>query len=355
MITPMVAIEAVVTNEYFHALIIFLVSVLFANICHYTLRNVLKKFASKTKSDLDDIILGIVIKPLYIIIIIGGIYVALKYLTFTKQYSLYINRIFFLIIVLSIATVLSKIISLLIGRWFKVQKRFEKTPQLLTKIIAVTIYLIALLMILKNFNIDITPLIATLGIGGLAIGLALQSTLSNFFSGLYIISDGPVNVGDFIELDPTMCGYVEDIGWRSTRIRTIANTTIIVPNSKLAESTITNNSLNGEDLTIPVSCGVGYESNLAKVEKITIDVAKKVQKTVAGAVKDFEPIVRFKEFGDSNINFITVLKADNFDAKSPMIHEFIKALKERYDKEGIEISYPVRKMVYNGDKPKKRK
>lgn len=353
MITPMVAIETVITNEYFHALIILVVSIFLANISYYILRNILKKFASRTKSDLDDIILGIVTKPLYIIIILAGVYFVLKYLTITKLYTLWINRLFFVVVVLTIATVLSKIISLLIGRWFKVKKRFEKTPRLLTKIIGVAIYMIAILMILNEFNIDITPLIATLGIGGLAIGLALQSTLSNFFSGLYIISDGPVNVGDFIELDANTSGCVEDIGWRSTRIRTPLNTTIIVPNSKLAESTITNNSLSGEDLTINISCGVGYDSDLKKVEKITVEVAKKIQMTIKGAVKDFEPTVRFKEFGDSNINFVTVLKADKYEAGSNLIHEFIKALKEKYDKEKIEISYPVRKMI-NGQ-VKKRK
>ena len=233
-------------------------------------------------------------------------------------------------------------------RWLKVQKKFEKTPQLISKIISVIVYLIAFLMILKHFNIEITPLIATLGVGGLAVGLALQNTLSNFFAGLHIISDRPVNVGDFIELtEGNISGYVEDVGWRSTRIRTLPNTIVIVPNSKLAESIIINDSLPEQEMATLVQCGVAYGSDLKKVEEVTVDVARKIQKTVPGAVKTFDPFIRYHTFGDSNINFSVILRVEKFVDKYLITHEFIKALKERYDKEGIEISWPVRK-VYQG-------
>ena len=171
----------------------------------------------------------------------------------------------------------------------------------------------------------------------------MQDTFSNFFAGLHIISDQPVNVGDYIEIEGDTKGYVDDIGWRSIRIKSLQNNIIIVPNSKLAQSKIINLSNPGGNSVI-VECGVSYDSDLNKVEKVTIDVAKKIQKTIPGANSTFEPFMRYRTFGDSNINFTVILKVEKYVNKHIVVHEFIKALKERYDKEGIEISYPVRKI-----------
>ena len=343
----MLAIETLVQNEYFHFLLIFLFSLVIAKFLHYILKTHAKRITEKTKSDIDDIIIGIITKPLYLFIITIGLYLALKSLSILADYIALIGKIFFIVIVTIIAWIVSKVLKVLIVRWFKVQKKFEKTPKLISKIISIIVYLIAFLMILKHFNIEVTPLIATLGIGGLAVGLALQNTLSNFFAGLHIISDRPINVGDFIELtEGNISGYVEDVGWRSTRIRTLPNTIVIVPNSKLAENIIINNSLPEQEMAALVQCGVAYGSDLKKVEEVTIDVARKIQKTVQGAVKTFDPFIRYHTFGESNINFSIILRVEKFVDKYLITHEFIKALKERYDKEGIEISWPVRKIYY---------
>ena len=178
------------------------------------------------------------------------------------------------------------------------------------------------------------------------MGLALQDTLSNLFAGLHIITDQPVNVGDYIEIESGISGYVEDIGWRSTRVRTLPNTLVIVPNSKLAESVIINNSLPVLEMSAVVQCGVAYGSDLEKVERVTLDVAKEIQKTIPGAVETFEPVIRYHTFGDSNINFSVILRVMEPVAKYVVTHEFIKALVKRYDTEGIEISWPVRKIYY---------
>ena len=201
-------------------------------------------------------------------------------------------------------------------------------------------------MILAYFKIDITPLIAGVGLGALAIGLALQSTLSNFFAGVHLLSDRPINVGDFIELDENNTGIVEDIGWRSTRIRMLTDNLLIIPNGKLADSNIINYLMPKDDFSIWVPCGVAYESDLKKVERVTLGVAKEIQNTVPGAMKDFEPGFRYREFGDSNINFVTILRIEKPMDRFVVRNEFIKALKQRYDKEKIEISWPIRK-IYN--------
>ena len=178
------------------------------------------------------------------------------------------------------------------------------------------------------------------------VGLALQNTISNFFAGLYVISERGINVGDFLELDNGISGWVEDVGWRSTRIRTLPNTIVIIPNSKLAESVIINQSLPEKQMSAVVECGVAYTSDLERVEKITLEVARKIQKEVPGAVRTFEPFMRYHTFGDSNINFSVILRVEKPGDRYLVIHEFIKALKKRYDEERIEISWPVRKIYY---------
>ena len=230
--------------------------------------------------------------------------------------------------------------------WTKVTKNYQRPPGLIHKVVTFIIFIIAIFVILGYFRLDITPMIAGVGIGALAVGLALQSTLSNFFAGIHLLSDRPINVGDFIELDEKTSGIIEDIGWRSTRIRMLTDNLLIIPNAKLADSNIINYSMPKDDSSIWVPCGVAYESDLKKVEKVTLEVAKKIQETVPGAVKDFEPAFRYREFGDSNINFITILRVEKPMNRFTVRNEFIKALKERYDKEKIEISWPIRK-IYN--------
>lgn len=344
----MAIITSLLQNEYSRFFLILIGGVVFAYISNFALRKYVKKITEKTKNDLDDILLSLATKPIYVLIILIGLYIALKSLSLLANYSVWVDGAFFVVAVLVISLLMSKIISVLITRLLKVQKRFEKTPKLINKIITITIYLIAFLIILSYFNIEITPLIATLGVGSLAVGLALQSTLSNVFAGLYMVADRPIKVGDFIVIpDADLSGYVEDIGWRSTRIKTLPNTIVVVPNSKLSENIIINNSLPEQEMAALVQCGVAYGSDLKKVERVTIDVAKKIQRTVQGAVKNFEPFIRYHTFGDSNINFSIILRVETFVDQYLVVHEFIKALKERYDKEKIEISWPVRK-IYTG-------
>jgi len=345
------SLTVLLQNEYVLFVFFLVVSLAVAFVTKFVFKTYLKRLAGKTKTELDDVLIESLTEPVFFSILLAGAFLAFRTLSVSKEYAWLVENVFFIALVLVIAFALSKIFSVLITHWFKVSKAFEKTPRLISKIVSVFVFLIAFLLVLSRLNVEITPLIATLGVGGLALGLALQSTLSNFFAGLHIISDKQIKVGDFIELpEKKIFGYIDDIGWRSTRIKTVSNalttTMIIIPNSLLADSIIVNKFMFKKDLSVVVDCGVAYGSNLNKVERIVLEVAKKVVSTVPGAVKEFEPFVRFKSFGDSNINFSVTLKAKTLEDSSLVIHEFIKALKERFDKENIEISWPVRKIYY---------
>ncbi len=353
MVTGIITLEELMQSEYFIALMIFVGSVIIALIVNFILKTYVKKLTQKTQSDFDDLLLKAVTKPFSILIIFVGLYFAFKRISMLNPHAVFVDNGFFVLCTFTAAFLVARIFSVLINHWLHVQKKYEQTPKLISKIVAIVFYLIAGMIILAYFKIEITPIIATFGLGGLAVGLALQDTLSNFFAGLHIITDKPISVGDFIELENgAIMGTVEDISWRSTRIKTAANTIVIVPNAKLASSTIVNDSLPEQETEIVVQCGVGYGSDLKKVEKVTLDVARKIQETVPGAVKGFEPSMRYHTFADSNINFSVSLRLKNIRERFIVRHEFIKALKERYDKEKIDISFPVRKIYYGKGKGK---
>ena len=338
-------IEELFQNDYWRFLIILIVTIILIVVTYFILKILINRFVGGKKRK-GNFILKQITKPVLLLILVVCLFTAIKPLTILSEYILLVDGVFFVLAALLSALLVSRIITVLMLGYLRVRKGFERPPRLLNKAISIIIFVIAVAVILAYFKIDITPLIAGVGLGALAIGLALQSTLSNFFAGVHLLSDRPINIGDFIELDKDTTGIVEDIGWRSTRIRTLTDNMLVIPNAKLADSNITNFSMPKNDMSIWVPCGVAYESDLRKVEEVTLEVAKEIQKNVPGAVSDFQPIFRYREFADSNINFTVVLRVSEPMSRFVVRNEFIKLLKERFDREKIEISWPIRK-IYN--------
>ncbi len=282
--------------------------------------------------------------PAYMFFPLLAVFLTAETFNLAWQYHSLISSAFYTLFILGCALLLSRYVSIIVMRRARSRNQLQKAPHLINGLIYVGIYIISAFLLLDYFQVEITPFLATLGIGGLAVGLALQTTLSNFFAGVHIISDRGIRVGDFIEIDET-AGWVEDVGSISTRIRTLHNTMLVVPNSKVMSSIVMNDSLPLQELNLWCKCGVAYTQDLYRVESVALEVAKQVQQEVPEAVKDFEPLFRYTEFGDSNINFRVVLRAKSYPERFIVNHEFIKRLKKRFDEEGIEISWPVRKIV----------
>jgi small-conductance mechanosensitive channel len=220
--------------------------------------------------------------------------------------------------------------------------------------IAVKIIFVAVgaMIILDNLGISITPILTTLGIGSLAVAIALQDTLGNFFAGLYIKADRFIEVGQYVRLESGDEGYVHHIGWRSTRIRMLPNNMVIVPNNKIVQSIITNYYMPDPELAVLVQVGVHYDSDLKKVERVTSEVAKEVLQEVPGGVTTFEPFIRYHTFADSSINFTVILRGREFTDNFLIKHEFIKRLQARYQEEGITIPFPIRTIDFGAKDPK---
>lgn len=217
----------------------------------------------------------------------------------------------------------------------------------LRRVLPLTIYAVGALVAIDSVGVSISPILAGLGIGGLAVALAVQPTLSNFFAGTYVVTEGELKEGDFIELEGGPSGYVEDVGWRSTKIRSRFNNLVIIPNSRMAESIVTNYFSPTPAMNVIVTCGVSYDANLADVERFSVEEAEAVINDSDQAIKDVEPFFGFSNFGDSNIDFFVFLQAIDRTGTFTLKSELIKRIHERFNVEGIEINYPVRKIVYS--------
>ena len=217
---------------------------------------------------------------------------------------------------------------------------------LVNNLVKMVIFIIGLFLILQNLSIQITPLITALGIGGLAVALALQDTLGNLFAGISIILSRQVRPNDYLKLSSGEEGFVTDVKARHTTIRTFpSRNLVVIPNSVLASSIVTNYSLPVTSLWITVRVGVSYDSDLEEVERVAVEVAQQTLEDVTGKAPDESPHVRYREFGDSSIDFDVLLPANKFTDQFQIRHEFIKRLHVRFNKEGIVIPFPIRTLV----------
>ena len=223
------------------------------------------------------------------------------------------------------------------------------TLPVLRRLVGAVIALVGLMLVLDALGIAIGPLLAGLGIGGIAVALAAQPMLSNIFSGSYMLSDRSIAVGDFIELESGPSGWVEDIGLRATHIRTFDNNLVLVPNSTLASATVTNFDSDAPPSGAPVLCGVAYEEDLALVEAVVTEELVGVIDAVPEVDPQYEPYVRFTTFGESNVDFLMRLRSKNRRDVALVQHEMIKRVHARFAAEGITINYPARRLLVDED------
>jgi len=212
------------------------------------------------------------------------------------------------------------------------------------------IILVGLLITLDSLNISITPLLTTLGIGGLAVALAFKDTLTNFFAGLYILADQPILIGDYIKIEGGPEGYVEEVGWRSTRIRTLPNNIVILPNSKVSESIITNYFLPERRMALLINVSVDYGSDTRRVEKILLEEVTGAASEVQGMLPEPPPTVRFiPGFRESSLDFTVICQVREFGDQYFVQHELRHRILERLRREGIEIPFPQRTVHLRGE------
>ena len=277
--------------------------------------------------------------------LVVGLYWIVNTINIIEPLTRLFSYILFTVIILSITRVAARTINGFIS--LHIESSQQKLPKttLLNTILNVVIYAMGVLVVLQYYGISIAPILTAMGVGGMAVALALQETLANIFSGLHLILSKQLRLDDYIKLSTGEEGRVTDITWRFTTIVPAGGgNMIVIPNQKIASSNITNYSMPRKDIVISIPVGVAYDSDLDKVERVTLDVAKEVMAQIDKDVK-MEPAVRFHTFGESSIDFNVVLHSSYFEHQFLLKHEFIKALTRRYREEGIEIPYPTRTVL----------
>ena len=295
----------------------------------------LSQWVSKTAWAWDDLVVDALQRGIPAWSILLGIYVAFGFWEVPEHVLAWMTRALFTVFWLSVTLVSAglsgKLVVLYGGR---IEQAMPMTS-LTQNIAKILIVILGGLMVLHGLGVSITPLLTALGVGGLAVALAIQDTLSNFFSGFYLAMSQHIRVGDYVRLEAGQEGYVADIGWRATKIRMPANNMVIVPNNKLGQAIITNYYLPDRELVVSAELGVEYGSDLDRVERVTREVAREVMQTVAGGVPSWEPLVRYHTLAESSVNFVVIMKAKEFEDQGLIKHEFVKRLHARYQAEGI--------------------
>jgi small-conductance mechanosensitive channel len=308
------------------------------------------RLASKTSLKSDDLIIKTIrvwVIPWFLAL---GLYLGLKQLNLESRFYFWIENGLMIFYIFSGTMIIARVVSGIIKIKAAGSDTIIPSSSIVSNIVIVIIYCLGLLIILQSQGISITPVLTALGVGGLAVALALQPTLSNLFAGLQIISSGNFNRGDFIKLSTGEDGFIEDITWRSTTIRAASDHIIIIPNSKLADMTVSNYYLPQTEITFGVEVGVSYDSDLDRIEKITKEVINETLQQSADGVKEFEAEISFVAFGESSIRMKAFLRVNKYTAQFQVRSLFIKKLHERYRKEGIYIPYPIRTVLMQAEK-----
>lgn len=271
-----------------------------------------------------------------------SLHFAHPYLYVLLRYSKLINQLSLAAVILLITIAAARFAGEMINNYTRKQEGLLPSTSIFTNITRVAVYVVGVLVVLQTLGIAITPILTTLGVGGIAVALALKDTLSNLFAGIQVLASRQLKPGDMLELDTGHKGYVVDVTWRNTTVRDFADNLIIIPNSKIANSVVVNYNLPAAALKVRVNVGVAYGSDLEKVEKTAIDVARETVRQVEGEDPQEDPVVRFTGFGESSIDFIIIITVRNASNQFVVRHEFIKNLHRRFEQEGIVIPFPIR-------------
>jgi MscS family membrane protein len=331
-------------NSFYAALTVVL-GVLLALVAR-TIVRWLEGKAEETDTRLDDIIIAAIGTPVQVAIIAISVYVALRYfsvLPANLQWILdprYITAFYIVIGAWIFSSFLHDIIRIYghdiaeksEGDWD------DRLVELLELVIRYVVWFIALMIILSTFEVDITPFLAGAGIAGLAVALAAQDIISNFFGGALITVDKPFKVGDRIRVD-NFYGDVTHIGPRSTRLKTLEYQIVTIPNNKITTNIIVNYSMPDPKLKMSVPVSVAYGSDVDKVTRVLLEVVNEAIKDTDYLLADPEPGIFFVEFGASDLKFIIRVWSKAYNTPDEVKDAINRRVNARFEKEGIEIPF----------------
>ena len=319
---------------------------LFKRFIHHRLKNLTEKTDWKG----DDVVFDAIESHIVLWFFLASLNIASNSIPFLNDvYLSYLSKIIVSVLILSVTLAVSRIGVGLLNFWAEKQGTDLPSTTIFVNLARIIIISVGVLIILQSLGISITPLLTAMGVGGLAISLALKDTLSDFFAGLHILLSQKVKPGDFVELDSGHMGYVQNITWRHTILMERTNNEVTVPNAKISAAIVKNYDKGDPSFSIRVAVGVSYESDLDHVVKITEEVASNVIAQINGAKKDAPAVVRCFQFGPSSVDLKVYFRGEKYGDQHPIIDEFIRQIHKRFKSENIEIPFPIRTLIHKND------
>jgi MscS family membrane protein len=329
-------------REVLATVLVILAAWLAAQIYVFVIDQIARRWASRTSSTLDDKILAVVRRPGFLLIFLIGVYAASHRFQFRMRGV--VDGILFVLAVLIVFYSLLGVFGVLLEWWadrLGRERQGENVARdllpIADKFLRIVIMVIGSIIVLDHFAIDVKSILVTLGVGSLAIGLALQDTLANMFGGFTIMIDRPFRVGDRIQLQTGEIGDVKAIGIRSTTVMMLNSNLLIVPNSMLVKNSIINQSFPDTRSQVIIEIGVAYGTDPSRVKQILLESAR----IPSDVLEDPAPAVFFKAFGDFALQFMLVCHAKSFRSAMVVRDAVNSAVNERFRAEGIEIPYPI--------------
>jgi small-conductance mechanosensitive channel len=311
----------------------------------------LHRVTRRTETQLDDLLVAGFRFPSLFLVGVIATYIGIRLADLPASWFEYATKGMHLSIIFTITIGLANVSDRMLAYFLKRAELPISVTSLLLAVVKAVIYVIGVLIMLNYLGISIAPIITALGVGGLAMALALQDTLSNLFAGVNIMAEQTIRVGDFIRLETGQEGYVEDISWRTTRIRMLPNNMVIVPNNKLSQSVLTNYHLPVRQMVLQVPVSVNYTSDPDIVERILLEEAHQAASEVPGLLADPAPLVRFLPgFGESSLNFSLLCHVREIGDQYTVLAALNLRILKRFRKEGIAFPYPTRTVYLKDDR-----
>ena len=336
-------------NTWFIPATIVFIGIVLGMIFKQVVHTRLKKAALTSEWEGDDIILHAVESQIVLWFFWAALSLALRDVEIAEPFGLYTSNFLIIILMASITHAAAKLIVGLLDLWSKKQGGGFPSTTMFTNFVWITVYSIGLLVILDALDISIAPMLTALGIGGLAVSLALKDTLTDVFAGLHILLSKKVQPGDFVSLDSGEMGYIQNITWRNTKMLERTNNIIHIPNTKLSKAVIKNYDSGDPSFSVKIPVGVGYDSDLDVVERVVMEVANDLHQYMDEMNKQSTPLFKFRGFGQSSIDFMVYFRGNKYGDQNPIIHAFVKKLHKRFNEEGIEIPFPMRTVIQRSE------
>ncbi|MBW2997050.1 mechanosensitive ion channel family protein [Candidatus Woesearchaeota archaeon] len=330
-------------DRWIFAAIVFSAFFLLSRLFVYIIEKVVIAFTSRTKTRLDDILVERTNKPVSWLLIFIGIKIAIEFLHYENGFTHYINRTTTSLIYIGTGILVISVIVVLIDFWGNKMARKTKSSMddalipLFRKTTKVVLLVILAIMVLDLWGINVTGLLAGVGIAGIAIGFAVKDSLSNIFGGVSLILDKSIHVGDKIELEDGTVALVEDVGIRATRLKTFDNEILIVPNGSMSTMRLKNYNQPDKSARVVVPIGIEYGADPEKAKKVALDEIKKIK----DILPDPEPSAILLELADFSLNMKAFFWVDDISKVYPKREEALIRIYKAYAKKKIGIPFPT--------------